>query len=411
MTEARQGSDPTADGPSLRPWAFVLAFGVVSLFADMVYEGARSIIGPFLARLDASATVVGLVAGAGEFIGYGLRVASGYVVTHTRRYWTWTITGYALTVLSVPLLGVAHTLLPAILLYGGERLGKAVRSPAKDTLLSHTSAAIGRGKAFGIHQFMDQLGAVAGPLLLAALLSRSNDYRLAFGALAVPGLAVMGILFWLRTRVPDPAAYERRLLAEHSAAPSTQRSGASATPSLPARFWAYVTAIAVLSCGVASFPLLAFHAQSRHLVSDAMVPVLFAMAMLVDGVSGLIVGHLYDKHGARVLLAAPIAASGAALAFGDSALLLWIGVAIWGLVNGILDSTVKAAVTALVSPVARALAFGWLSLMRGLGLLVAGGVLGFAYDRSTGLAMKIVLAANALALVGLARVLTARRTE
>src|SRR5262249_44079661 len=92
--------------PRLAAWTFVLAFGLVSLFADMVYEGARSIIGPYLATLGASATGVGLIAGIGEFIGYGLRVGSAYLVTRTRHYWAWTITGYVVTVVSVPLIGV-----------------------------------------------------------------------------------------------------------------------------------------------------------------------------------------------------------------------------------------------------------------------------------------------------------------
>ncbi len=102
---AEPQTHPVSSRPRLRPWYFVICFGLVSLFADMVYEGARSIIGPYLATLGASAAVVGAVAGIGEFIGYGLRVASGYLVQRRRQYWTWTITGYALTVLSVPLIG------------------------------------------------------------------------------------------------------------------------------------------------------------------------------------------------------------------------------------------------------------------------------------------------------------------
>ena len=187
----------------------------------MVYEGARSVIGPYLATLGASATLVGLVAGAGEFIGYGLRVVSGYAVGRTRHYWTWTILGYALTVLSVPLIGVTGALAPALLLYGTERLGKAVRSPAKDTLLSFASAQTGRGSAFGVHQALDQTGAVLGPLLLAAVLAWQEDhYRLAFGVLAVPGVLVLGLLAWLRHRVPDPLVYETADAAAPAAGPS-----------------------------------------------------------------------------------------------------------------------------------------------------------------------------------------------
>lgn len=396
----------SAERPGLEPWTFVFVFGLVSLFADMVYEGARSIIGPYLATLGASATLVGLVAGAGELIGYGLRVGSAYVVTRTRHYWTWTIAGYALTVLSVPLIGVGGGLLSAVLLYGGERLGKAVRAPAKDTLLSHASAATGRGKAFGVHQFMDQLGAVSGPLLLAAILAwRAHDYRLAFGSLIVPGALVMVLLLWLRARVADPEAYERSASSEPARGAAAAESRRDGKASLPAKFWQYVAAVAVLSCGSASFPLLAFHAQTKHLLTEAMVPVLFAVAMLVDGVTGLLIGSIYDRRGPVVLLVVPIAACGAALAFANVAWLVWLGVGIWGMVHGVLDSTVKAAVTTLVPSASRALAFGWLSLMRGLGLLVAGGLLGLAYDHSIALAVTLIALANALALLGLWRVI------
>jgi MFS family permease len=166
-----------------------------------------------------------------------------------------------------------------------------------------------------------------------------------------------------------------------------------------------VAAVAVLSCGIASFPLLAFHAQTKHLLTEALVPVLFAVAMLVDGVTGLLIGSVYDRRGPVVLLVVPVAACGAALAFANVAWLVWVGVGIWGMVNGVLDSTVKAAVTTLVPSASRALAFGWLSLMRGLGLLVAGGLLGLAYDHGIAFAVTLIVLANSLALVGLWRVI------
>lgn len=413
----------------LRPWHFILVFGLVSLLADMVYEGARSIIGPYLATLGASATVVGIVAGAGEFIGYGLRVVTGYAVQRTQHYWTWTILGYALTVLSVPLIGATGALAPALLLYGTERLGKAVRSPAKDTLLSHASAQTGRGTAFGVHQALDQTGAVLGPLLLAAVLGwREGDYALAFGVLAVPGVLVIALLLWLRHRVPDPARYEQAdapagssaavTAAADTAAPDAGRLTAAAaaeTPDaeqpsaasrrLPGRFRLYAVTLAVLSCGVASFPLLAFHAQTTVLLSGAQVPILFAVAMLVDGASGLVMGRLYDRWGAATLLAVPVAAAASVLAFSSEAALVWVGVAIWGVVNGVLDSTAKAVVTVLVPGGSRAVAFGWLAFARGAGLLVAGAVLGVMYDLDVAYAVGAVVIANALALVGLVIVL------
>jgi MFS family permease len=385
----------------LRPWHFVVCFGLVSMFADMVYEGARSIIGPYLATLGASALVVGVTAGAGEFIGYGLRVVSGYLVQRSRRYWTWTITGYALTVVSVPLIGATHLLAPALLLYGTERLGKAVRSPARDTLLSHVSIHTGRGAAFGVHQAMDQLGAVVGPLVLALVLALDHGgYRLAFGVLVVPGAIVLALLGWLRRRVPDPVAYEQ----EPQTRPSAEPAPRPRQP-LPALLWRYVGVVALLSCGIASFPLLAFHAETVGLLSAAQIPLLFALAMLIDGLSGLVIGGLYDRRGPQVLLMVPVAASFAAVAFTHSAALVWVGVAVWGVVNGVLDSTVKAVVTELVPAESRAAAFGWLALVRGIGLLLAGGILGLAYDHNVSLVIWLILAVNAAAVFGLIAVL------
>ena len=177
------------------------------------------------------------------------------------------------------------------------------------------------------------------------------------------------------------------------ASPEVRRRAA-----LPPLLWQYVAAVAVLSCGIASFPLLAFHAQTQHVLTEAQVPVLFALAMLVDGLSGLLMGRVYDRRGPKVLLAVPIAASAAAIAFTHSAVLIWVGVAIWGVVNGVLDSTIKAVVTQLVAATSRAAAFGWLALVRGIGLLVAGGVLGLAYDHSIGLVSGLIIGANVIAL-------------
>ncbi|MET7853365.1 MFS transporter [Streptomyces avermitilis] len=189
-------------------------FGTVSLLADFVYEGARSITGPLLASLGASALVVGVVTGAGEAAALGLRLVSGPLADRTRRFWGLAIAGYALTVVAVPLLGVAGVLWAACVLVVAERVGKAVCSPAKDTLLSHATAATGRGRGFAVHEAMDQIGALLGPLLVAGVLALTgNDYGPALGVLAVPGIAVLLLLFRLRARVPDPEAYEREVQA------------------------------------------------------------------------------------------------------------------------------------------------------------------------------------------------------
>lgn len=192
-------------------------------------------------------------------------------------------------------------------------------------------------------------------------------------------MLVLILLGWLRFRVPDPRSYEEEAIRE---ATESDAAGPAVPKRLPARFWHYVITIGVLSCGVASFPLLAFHAQRTGLLSDAQVPVLFAVAMAVDGAAGLVMGRVYDKRGPVTLVAVPIAAAFSAIAFTGDRTLVWIGVAVWGIVNGVLDSTVKSVVTELVPANTRAVAFGWLALLRGVALLIAGGLLGAVYDIS-----------------------------
>jgi MFS family permease len=187
--------------------AFVILLGVVSLFADMTYEGARSITGPYLAVLGASATVVGMVAGLGELIGYVLRLVAGYLSDRTGRYWTFTLVGYVVNVLAVPCLALAGRWELAALMIA-ERFGKAIRTPARDAMLSHATSAMGRGWGFGLHEAMDQIGALLGPLIVAAVLFRRDGYPTAFGVLLIPALLTLGVLVLARLLYPDPRDFE-----------------------------------------------------------------------------------------------------------------------------------------------------------------------------------------------------------
>jgi sugar phosphate permease len=188
-----------------RALTFVVLMGVVSLLADMVYEGGRSLSGPYLAFLGASGAVVGLMAGVGELVAYGLRSLFGYLSDRTRRYRAFTIAGYALTALAVPALALAGNWQIAVLLLTLERVSKALRGPAKDTLLSYATTSIGHGKGFGLHEVLDQIGAVAAPLLLAAILAWQGSYQLAFALLLIPGVLAILTLLVARARFPQPA--------------------------------------------------------------------------------------------------------------------------------------------------------------------------------------------------------------
>ncbi|MFJ5531042.1 MFS transporter [Streptomyces sp. NPDC093261] len=395
VSEEREAERPSA---RMGPWRFVVWFGTVSLLADFVYEGARSITGPLLASLGASSLVVGVVTGAGEAAALGLRLVSGPMADRTRRFWGLAIAGYALTVVSVPLLGAAGVLWAACVLVIAERVGKAVRSPAKDTLLSHATAATGRGRGFAVHEALDQIGALVGPLLVAGVLALTgNDYGPALGVLAVPGIAVLLLLFWLRARVPDPEAYERDVTAAAPTTPDAQDGR------LPRAFWTYAAFTAATTTGFATFGVLSYHLVERHLLTAAWVPVLYAAAMAVDAVAALATGWLYDRCGPRVLVALPVlTAAVVALAFTNTIAIAVAGSLVWGAAMGIQESTLRATVADLVPSGRRATAYGLFAGVVGAASLAGGALTGGLYGYSIPVLITVVVAIQVLAVVLLA---------
>lgn len=390
---------------SMRPWRFVVWFGTVSLLADFVYEGARSVTGPLLASLGASALVVGVVTGAGEAAALGLRLVSGPLADRTRRFWGLAIAGYALTVVSVPLLGVVGTLWAACVLVIAERVGKAVRSPAKDTLLSHATAATGRGRGFAVHEAMDQVGALVGPLVVAGVLALTGgDYAPALGVLALPGVAVLVLLVWLRSRVPNPRSYEEEHAPHehdpHEHEPATPGSAPAALSRLPRAFWRYAAFTATTTAGFTTFGVLSYHLVERHLLAAAWVPVLYAAAMAVDALAALATGWLYDRHGARVLVVLPVlAAVVPALAFTRTVGLAVAGSLVWGAAMGIQESTLRATVADLVPPGRRATAYGVFAGLVGAASLAGGALTGALYGTSIPALIAVVAGVQVLALV------------
>lgn len=380
----------------MRPWRFVLWFGTVSLLADFVYEGARSVTGPLLASLGASALVVGVVTGAGEAAALGLRLVSGPLADRSGRFWAWAIAGYALTVATVPVLGLVGVVWAACALVVAERVGKAVRSPAKDTLLSYATAATGRGRGFAVHEAMDQIGALVGPLTVAGILALTGDnYAPALGVLALPGIAVLGLLVWLRRRVPEPALYER---AEADASGELTPGGRSAGP-MPAAFWRYAAFTAATMSGFATFGMLSFHLVERGMLAAAWVPVLYAGAMAVDALAALATGWAYDRIGPRVLAVLPLlAAAVPALAFTRTLTTAALGAVVWGAATGIQESILRATVADLVPPGRRATAYGIFAGVVGGASLAGGALVGWLYAYSIPVLVAVVAAIQALAL-------------
>ncbi|WP_217709721.1 MFS transporter [Amycolatopsis sp. Hca4] len=395
---------PADPAPRLSPWRFVVSFGAVSLLMDFVYEGARSITGPLLAGLGASATVVGVVTGTGEAAALGLRLVSGPLADRTRRFWALTISGYTLTAISVPLLGLTATLWVACALVIAERVGKAVRSPAKDTLLSHATAVTGRGRGFAVHEAMDQVGALIGPLTVAGILVATSGYGVALGVLALPGVAALALLLWLRARVPDPAAYE-------TAVASTEPRPTTDEPArLPRAFWVYAGFTATTMAGFATFGVLSFHLVERHLLSPVLVPVLYAAAMAADALAALATGWCYDRIGPRTLVVLPLlAAAVPVVAFTDTVWLVILGSLLWGAAVGVQESTLRAVVADLVPTPRRATAYGVFAGVLGIATLGGSALTGVLYEHSIHTLIIAVIAIQGAALVLLAIVRLRRR--
>lgn len=352
---------------------FVVLLGFVSLFADMTYEGARSVTGPFLATLGASGTVVGLVAGLGEFMGYGLRIVSGYVSDRTGKYWMMTGLGYFVNLLAVPALALAGSWKVAAALLILERTGKAVRSPARDTMLSHATSQVGHGWGFALHEAMDQIGAVLGPLLVATaigVLGASEKYRAAFRILLIPALLALAVLGLARILYAKPRSLE-------------VQTAATSMKGFPRKFRTYIVATALLAAGYADFPLIAFHLKKSTLMPDSWIPLLYAAAMAIDAVAALVFGRLYDRVKMKSLIASiGLSAFFAPFAFLCSARAAMFGIALWGIGMGAQESILRAAIAEMVPPEKRGSAYGIFNAGYGFFWFVGSALMGILYDIS-----------------------------
>nr|WP_300053268.1 MFS transporter [uncultured Nocardioides sp.] len=402
MAVTRTTTAPTA-------WRVVWWFGFVSLAADMVYEGARSVYGPVLAALGASALVVGLVTGAGEAVALVLRLAFGPIADRTGRYWSLTIVGYGLTAVCVPLIALAPRLGAAGLAFAStmillERLGKAVRSPSKSALLAHVATAVGRGRGFGVHKALDQVGAFAGPLVVAGVVAVASLWW-GMAVLAVPGAVAMVLLLTLRRRVPDPSVYDDTPppAAQEHPPPSRGWWADAVGSGLPADFFRYAVAASLTTGALVTFGIIGYHLTVDDLLPVAAVPVVYAAAMGVEAVAALAVGSVYDRTGPRVLLVVPLlVALVPALALGATMVAVLGGVVAWGVAQGVQDSTVKAVVADLVDAPRRATAYGVFAGIQGLFAIVGGVTAGWLYDRSLPALVAVVAVTQVVALVLLA---------
>ncbi|MDR7555785.1 MAG: MFS transporter [Armatimonadota bacterium] len=373
---------PTAEDSRRTALRFVVLLGVVSLLADATYEGSRSVTGPYLAVLGASATAVGVVAGLGELVGYALRLVSGRLADRTRRYWAITITGYVVNLAAVPALALAGHWTTAAALVVAERVGKAIRTPARDAMLSHATQQVGRGYGFGLHEALDQVGAVLGPLVVAAAVGTRGTYRDGFVLLIVPAALALGVLVVARRLYPRPRDLD-------VATPPLAPAG------LGRRFWLYVAAVALVGAGYADFALIAFHFEARAVVPATWIPLFYALAMGADAVAALGLGRWFDRAGVTVLVPATLLGAGfVPLAFLGSPTLALAGVLLWGVGLGAQESIMRAAVAEMAPADRRGAAYGALNAAYGIAWFLGSALMGALYDRAVAAVVVFSLAAQ-----------------
>ena len=363
-----------------------MLFGLVSLFGDMVYEGARSVNGPYLKTLGANAAIVGLVAGVAEFMGYVVRLASGYFADKTRAYWLFTFLGYGLLIV-VPLLSLAGIWQVALIFIILERLGKALRSPARDTILSQATKQVGTGFGFAIAEALDQVGAVVGPLIftvLFILLGKGDkglaDYQKGYALLWIPFVLVMLSILLAYKKAPNPEVLESSL----SKRPEQDK--------LSKVFWLYTIFSFITTLGFTNFVLIGYHFKAKNVITDAQIPLFYAIAMGVDAIAALIIGKVYDlfknkkqndKAGLSTLIIIPILSIFIPIfAFSRNYIFALISALIWGVVMGAHETVMKSAIADLTTLKKRGTGYGIFNTAYGLAIFIGTALLGLLYEKS-----------------------------
>ena len=350
---------------------FVLIIGIANFFADFTYEGARAIVGPFLGSLGASAAIVGFVAGFGELMGYGLRSVSGYLADKSHRHWAFAFAGYALNMFAVPALALATRWPLASGLVVSERIGRGIRKPTVEAMLSYAGKSIGAGLVFGLNEALDQAGATIGPLLMALILYLNGGFRTGFGVLLIPALLCLATLAAARLLHPRPHELE-------------EGTGHTfTTTNLTRAYWIYLAAGALLAAGFADFALIGFHFHKTNTVSANLIPVFYAVAMASSALASIPLGRLFDRFGPNIsLFAFVISAAAAPFVFLGTSTAALIGMVFWGVGMSAQGSLFQAMLTGVIPPQKRSTAFGLFDTGYGIAWFVGSAVMGLLYDKS-----------------------------
>ncbi|MEM1983757.1 MAG: MFS transporter [Candidatus Korarchaeum sp.] len=341
----------------------IILFGLVSFLGDIIYEGARGVIPSYLAYLGASAFLVGLVSGISEFIALTLRLIAGILTDVTRSYWKFYVLGYAL-IISIPLIGLSNMLPIVITLIVLERVAKAIRTPARDSLISFISRGVGAGKAFGIHEALDQFGAILGPLSMGViLLITTNDYSMAFLVTFIPYLALLASVTYAYRSYPPVT-------------PVREADSRAGIMVYDRRFWLYNVSVLLNTVALIHVSLIIL--ASSRTFDPAVAAFLYTLIQGVDMFSALLAGAMFDRFG-RIFLCLPftlsILPSILALLGGGANLIL--ASVFYGIVLGMQESIYRAAISTMVTEKQRGSAYGIFNTFYGVGSLVSATVFGY----------------------------------
>lgn len=348
---------------------FIILMGIVSLLGDIVYEGARSVTGPYLEILGASAGIVGIIAGFGELIGYAIRMLSGYISDKTGLYWPMTIIGYGL-LCCIPLLSITKFWQLAAIFIIFERLGKGIRSPTRDAILSHVTKMVGRGIGFGLHEALDQIGAIIGPVIFYFIFFFGYSYKDGFKLLWLPAILCIIVLLIARIRVPEPEKFEVSDNLE-------KEKGFSKL------FWLYSLFIFFSISGFANFQIISYHLKYRTVVSETEIPIFYAIAMGVDALMAIFIGKIYDKKGLNSLVVIPfLTIPTPFLTFSTTPYIVFVGMIIWGAIMGMHETIIRAAIADITYKKKRGMAYGLFNTVYGISWFLGSTIMGFLYEIS-----------------------------
>jgi MFS family permease len=376
---------------------FVILMGIVSLFGDMVYETARGIMGPYLGSLGASAFAIGLVFGLGEFLGYVLRIVAGVLIDKTRGYWLFVFVGYGL-IGAIPLIGLTDSWLVASTFIIMERVGKALRAPAKDTLLSIHTAGIGRGKIFGIHELADQVGAILGPFLFFLMLSFGLGYKNSLLLLFVP-FALMMIVIVISKLFSEkvPVEKEKEIITDKKKA--------------RIYYYLYLIFIFFTSLGFISFPVISYHAVKVGIVSQNVVPLIYAAVMVMDALFAIPIGVLYDRFKVRIMATLPFLTVLTALAFTKSIVFFFVAILVWGIIMSAYETIIRAFVGDNVPISERGKYYGIFNTVLGISMMIGNSIAGYLYEISILYIIGFVVITQVLGIVMIGVILATYRNN